>query len=103
MTSSEPAKSAREWDAPRRTHRIHSRTYAICSNTAAVLIIVSAFQSNISEHDILLRLAAAAILTLTVHSLILLYAPPEEQALSSFILCILGGGMSYYILMTLLW
>ncbi|KAL2816937.1 hypothetical protein BJX63DRAFT_386751 [Aspergillus granulosus] len=88
---------------PRRTNQISSRTYTLCSNAVAVSFVLSAFQSDLSDQTRLLRLLVAAVLTLTVHALILLFAPPEEQELSSFILCIISGAMSFYVFITMLW
>ncbi|CBF81855.1 predicted protein [Aspergillus nidulans FGSC A4] len=76
---------------------------AICSNTVAVALIFSAFRRNLSDHDRLVRLAASAALTLTVHALLLIYSPPAEQRLSSLILCFIAGPMCVYLPFLLLW
>ncbi|KAL4746050.1 hypothetical protein BDW72DRAFT_185684 [Aspergillus terricola var. indicus] len=97
-----PAAKERPASTP-RPGRPSSRTYAICSNTVAVLLIFSAFQRNLLDHDRLMRLATSAALTLTVHALLLMYSPPAEQRLSSLILCFIAGPMCIYLPLLLLW
>ncbi|KAI9375771.1 hypothetical protein BJX61DRAFT_492992 [Aspergillus egyptiacus] len=100
-----PTPAADTENGPTQQCRMSSlrRTYAICSNIIAVLFILSAFESNLTIHAVLVRLSAAAFLTLTTHSLLLCYSPPEERMLSSVILCVISGAMSFYLPLLMLW
>ncbi|KAE8371855.1 hypothetical protein BDV26DRAFT_275287 [Aspergillus bertholletiae] len=80
-----------------------SCNYARCSNLIAIILIVSAFLGDQSIKSRLVKLTAAAALTFSVHAVLLCYAPPEEQHLSSLILCMIGGSMTVYISLLLLW
>ncbi|KAL4821965.1 hypothetical protein BDW67DRAFT_149916 [Aspergillus spinulosporus] len=97
LAAKQSPASTPEW------RRFSPRTYAICSNTVAVLLIFSALQRNLLDHDRLVRLVASAALTLTVHGLLLIYSPPAEQRFSSLILCFIAGPMCFYLQFLLLW
>ncbi|KAE8168030.1 hypothetical protein BDV40DRAFT_252281 [Aspergillus tamarii] len=49
------------------------------------------------------KLTVVAAITFSVHAFLLCNSPPEEQNLSSLILCMIGGSMTLYISSLLLW